>query len=53
MKKTYSSPRLTEYGTVNQLTQIHGLPTAQDYSLDGSGIVPGSEGQGSSNGEVG
>lgn len=54
MKKTYSSPRLTEYGTVNQLTQVHGLPTASDVTLDGSGSeVPGSQSQGSSDGHVG
>jgi hypothetical protein len=32
MKKSYSSPRLTEYGTVNNLTNIFGTATP-DVSL--------------------
>jgi hypothetical protein len=33
MKKTYSSPRLTEYGTVNSLTNIFGTASKPDTTL--------------------
>jgi hypothetical protein len=29
MKKTYSSPRLTEYGTVSEITQMFGTPSEE------------------------
>jgi hypothetical protein len=33
MKKIYSSPRLTEYGSVNELTNLFGNPTVPDLAL--------------------
>ena len=34
MKKTYSSPRLTEYGTVSEITHMFGSPIADDSKLE-------------------
>jgi hypothetical protein len=53
MKKTYSSPRLTEYGTVNELTHLFGNPGAGDLGFDASGNpIPDSGGAGSQDGNV-
>ena len=30
MKKTYSSPRLTEYGTVKEIARMFGFPSEED-----------------------
>lgn len=51
MKKTYSSPRLTEYGTVNELTHIFGNPGAGDLSYDAND-QPQENGAGSQDGNV-
>lgn len=53
MKKTYSSPRLTEYGTVNELTHLFGNPGAGDLGYDENNTpIPGGGGAGSQDGNV-
>jgi hypothetical protein len=52
MKKTYSSPRLTEYGPVTSLTNLQGSPSANDVGNFNVGDpIPGGSGTGSSDGQ--
>jgi hypothetical protein len=50
MKKSYSSPRLTEYGTVNNLTNIFGNSATPDVSLKPGEPLPLQTVQSSSDG---
>lgn len=52
MKKTYSSPRLVQYGTVNELTQATENSAAPDFFTVG-GVPVGSGLGGSSDVEIG
>ena len=54
MKKTYSSPRLTEYGTVSEITHMFGSPTSDDKQLETIVVSQsGSTGTGSDSPTVG
>jgi hypothetical protein len=54
MKKTYSSPRLTEYGTVSEITHMFGSPIVNDVKLEnGADSQSGSTGAGSDSPTIG
>jgi len=54
MKKTYSSPRLTEYGTVSEITHMFGSPVLNDVKLEnGVDSQSGSTGTGSDSPTIG
>jgi hypothetical protein len=54
MKKTYSSPRLTEYGTVSEITHMFGSPILNDNKREtGVDSQSGSTGTGSDSPTIG